>query len=59
MTKAELLRFLEPFTDDIEIFVNTSARVANLEPIDSALYFYRANTGIGEAWLNLRSLEKT
>jgi len=58
MTKSELLKFLEPFTDDIEIFVNTGLGISNLtkvKPIQFALYFYRNVTGYGEVWLNLQA----
>ena len=60
MTKGELLRFLEPFTDDVEIFVNKGldhANLAKIEPIDSAMYFYRNVTGYGEVWLNLQEIK--
>jgi len=58
MTKGELLKFLEPFTDDVEIFVNEGSDHSNLATIthiNSAMYFYRKVTGYGEVWLNLRS----
>ena len=57
MTKGELLKFLEPFTDDVEILVNTGldhANLATVRTIDSALYYYRNVTRFGEVWLNLQ-----
>lgn len=61
MTKGELLKFLEPFTDDTEILVNTGldhANLTKLEPIDSAMYYFRNDSEFGEAWLNLQRLTR-
>lgn len=53
MTKGELLRFLEPFDDDIEILISkeipTHSATA-ISPIIRSLYIVNSS-GFGEIWL--------
>lgn len=54
MTKGELLRFLEPFTDELEILVDLGQDHNNLTKVGVIVNAnYHSHLGTGEVWLEL------
>ncbi len=52
MTKAELIRFLEPFDDDIEIFANIGVNhIGTVQVYPFVGTDYRVISGVEEIWL--------
>jgi len=45
MTKGELIRLLEPFTDDIEILVDLTREFAIMRPIEAVAYVTHPTDG--------------